>query len=246
MEIPQIIKERAVSIMFQPIQNVVTKEIIGFEALARGPGKLFFPINLLNAAQKVGMFQQMEMLCLCRALEDVTCLPNPKEVFINISPGTFTQCHEEIARLIQKSNQKVVLELTEIGLNTRQQKILTKNLINMRNQGTKIALDDIGSGDRNFRNICEVPSDYLKIDRCIIEGLTRYHNGSAPHYLAALKALVSIARDLNSIVIAEGVETPMQLAAVKEVGIRLVQGFLIDKPKLASHWIDKKKEVSVC
>lgn len=246
MEIPQIIKERAISILFQPIQNVLTKEIIGFEALARVPGKLFFPLNLFHAARKAGMFQQMEMLCFSMALEEAACLPDSTEVFINISPETFIQCHEDISRLIQDSNDKVVLELAEIGLNTRQQKLLAAILTDMRNQGTKVALDDIGSGDRNFRNICEIPSDYLKIDRGIIEGLTKHHNGSAPHYLAALKALVSIAKDLNSNVIAEGVETPLQLAAVKEAGICLVQGFIISKPKPADHWIGKKKEVTVC
>ncbi len=247
MEISQIIKERAVSIMFQPIQNIETQEVLGFEALARGPGRLYSPMNLLRAANKVGMLQQMELLCLSRALEDVTCLPDSDslEVFVNISPGAFISYHEEITKLIKDANYRVVLEIAEIGLNARKQNSLVSILSNIRNQGIKVALDDIGSGDRNFRNICEIPSDYLKIDRCIIEGLTRHQNGAAPHYLAALKALVSIAKDLDSKVIAEGIETPMQLTLVRDAGIHFVQGFLISKPLPTSYW-SNQKEASIC
>lgn len=246
-EVNKILNQRSITILFQPIMSV-NSQLFGFEALARGPaGKLFSPANLFKASQKYGKVGQMELLCVQRALEEIVHLPGSYPVFINISPFTLLHHYEDILNLkLINTHNPVILELAEKDLKEKLRTELAKVLRQIRATGVGVALDDIGSGDRSFSTICEIQSDYLKIDRCIIQGLTKHHNGSAPHYLAALKALVSIAKDLNSKVIAEGVETPMQLAAVKEAGVSLIQGFLIAKPQIASHWTNKNREVSVC
>lgn len=243
MDIEQILQKRTISIVYQPIQDVGNQQIFGFEALARGPGNLFYPLNLLRVAQKAGLFHEIEMLCLCRALEESYCLPPGFPVFINLSPETLLKFHLEVQSLIQKSGCDVVLELTEVGVSAKKQTTLSVILDDIRQRGIKIALDDIGAGDRNFRNICEITSDFLKIDRGLIQGLTKY-KGS--HYQSALKALVTIARDLDARVIAEGVETPAQLDVIQSTGIKLIQGFLISKPMPVSYWTNNKKEVTVC
>lgn len=242
MDVAQVIRERAVSIVYQPILDISNQQIFGFEALARGPaGSLFSPLNLFRVAQKNGLLHEAEMLCLSRALEESKCLPTATRVFVNISPDTLLKSHSEVLRMVLRSDYDIVLELAEVGVSAKKQSVLNDVLADIRIKGTKIALDDIGSGDRDFKNICEIPSDFLKIDRGIIEGLTKNN-----HYQAALKALVTIARDLDSHVIAEGVENPKQLEAIKAAGIGLVQGFLISKPMSVAYWNNYKKEVSVC
>lgn len=248
-EIVQMLKQRSITILFQPILNMNSKKLFGFEALARGPvGKLFSPANIFKASQKYGKLEEMEILCLQRALEELVHLPDSYPVFINISPSTLLHHYKDIQNLIQKNNTKVVLELAEKGLKEKLRTEMVKVLSQIRETGIKIALDDIGSGDRSFSNICELPADYLKIDRCIIQGLTKYKNGSAPHYLAALQAMVTIADNLGAIVIAEGVETQQQLNLVKNAGVNLIQGFYISHPKpSAAFWTGQNtKEVTRC
>ena len=245
--ISKILAQQAVSIQFQPIVDYNAGVIMGYEALARGPvGNLHSPVNLLTVARKSGRLSDMEILCVNRALEEAKYLPVDTNIFINVSPKTLLKNNNQIIELItsNKTANRVILELAENGLGEKEKNILAEMLSTVRRQGIKIALDDVGAGDRSFANICELPSDYLKIDRNIIQGLTRYKNGSAPHYFAALKALVSIADELSSNVIAEGVETHMQLESVRDAGINLIQGYYISRPKPANYWFEK--EVGIC
>ena len=247
MEIEEIMKKQMISIMFQPIQDISINQIFGYEALARGPaGRLYSPINLFNAAQKIGQHQQMEVMCIEHALREMHKLPNTPKVFLNISPKTLLYHYKEILKTIRLNNSKeVVLELAEKDLKEKSRIEMAKILDHIRQAGIKIALDDVGSGDRSFSNICELPADFLKIDRSMIKGLTKYKNGSASHYLTALGAMVTIANDLGAKVIAEGVETPKQLEIVKNAGVNLVQGFYFSQPKPVDHW-KNAKGVTIC
>lgn len=244
--ISKILSQRAVSIQFQPIVDYNDGVIMGYEALARGPANLHSPANLLAKAAQVGKLDEVEILCLSRALEEAKCLPVDTNIFINISPKILLKHHKQVIKFINsnKTANRVILELAENGLGEKAKNDLAALLNTIRRQGIKIALDDVGAGDRSFANICELPSDYLKIDRNIVQGLTRFKNGSAPHYFAALKALISIADELGSKVIAEGVETSMQLKTVMSAGINLIQGYYISRPKPANYWFEK--EVTTC
>ncbi|AEG58967.1 EAL domain-containing protein [Desulforamulus ruminis] len=245
--IAQILHKRDISIFFQPIQDMCSEEVFGFEALARGPGDLFSPVNLFRAAKKVGRSQEMELLCFNQALSGLDHFLKPIQIFINISPDTLIQHHEKMIHAIKKYRQhqnRIIIELAEIGLKEKRRMALAEILMDIKQTGIQVALDDVGSGDRSFSNICELPADYLKIDRSIIQGLTKYQNGSAPHYLTALEAMLSIAGNLGAKVIAEGVETPKQYEIVKSAGVHLAQGFYFSQPRPVEYW--KFKEVTTC
>lgn len=232
--------------VFQPIWDFNAQKPLGYEALVRGPVELESPMGLFAVAQKFGEFQAMELLCIEKTIEEIKVLPGVK-VFINISPQTLLQHHKYIiSLLLQQPQNKFVLELAENGLSVKARAELVELLSLIRSKGIEIAFDDVGGGDRSISNICELPSDYLKIDRDIIQGLTRYKNGSASHYFAATKALVSIANEIGAAVIAEGVETELQLQNVTEAGINLIQGFYISRPKPIDYWVEGKGECERC
>jgi EAL domain-containing protein (putative c-di-GMP-specific phosphodiesterase class I) len=143
-----------------------------------------------------------------------------------------------------KLGNRAVIELIETGLCGKDRDELAIIIQKLRSHGIKIALDDVGSGDRDFSNICELPADYIKIDRVFIRGITKHKSGAAPHYAAGLNMLVKLANQLGSQVIAEGVETEMQLTGVKKAGINMAQGFYFSKPGPVEKWItDNKREV---
>ena len=252
MDIDQILKKRMIDVIFQPIQDIEHHQVCGFEALARGPaGKLFSPANLFKASQKCGKLDQMELLCLQRALEETIHLPAGYPLFVNISPETLLYYHKDVIKLIESSSVKnVILELTEKNLKEKLLAEMAKVLHLLRETEIKIALDDVGSGSRGFPNICELPADFLKIDRCMIQGLTKYKNGSAPHYFSALEAMVTMAATLGAVVIAEGVETQQQFQLVKKAGVHLIQGYYIAHPKPSQYWADResqhREEVTLC
>ena len=99
----------------------------------------------------------------------------------------------------------------------------------LRDLGVSIALDDIGVGLSNYRMMLDTRPNYLKIDRYVVTGCD-----ADPRRSAILESIWSLAERLGAMVIAEGVETAAELAQVQAVGIRLVQGFLLSKPKKAT------------
>ncbi|ABO49374.1 diguanylate phosphodiesterase [Desulforamulus reducens MI-1] len=242
-DVTRILRDEKVSIVFQPINDLKNNSTYAYEALARGPmgGNLYYPTSLFSVAQKLGKIDEIDLLCVKKALQESEVFPKVK-LFINVRPATLLNRSQDIFKLLPKG-RNIVLEVAEIGLGVKMQKELIRVVRELKEYGIKIALDDIGAGDRNFTNLCEIPADFLKIDKCIIQGLTKFKNGSAPHYLALLKALNTVSRELGAMVITEGVETPLQLQIVRDAGIRLVQGFLISHPKPAGYWIKNRRDI---
>lgn len=236
----QVIKKNLINTVFQPINDLLITKIIGYEALTRGPGPYHSPKNLFHSAMRADLLQEMEMACFKNAVNSARYLPGL--IFLNFNPSTVIANYKEILHEIEQLRDRTVLELAETGLRDKDRDDLATIIQELRSKGIKIALDDIGSGDRDFSNICELPADYIKIDRVFIRGITKHKNGSASHYIAGLNMLVELAEQLGSQVIAEGVETEMQLAGVKRAGINLVQGFYFSKPGPVEKWVAKTEK----
>jgi len=241
-DIQRIIKRDLISTVYQPLIDLRTGQIIGYEALVRGPtGPYHIPQNLFQAAARANLLNEMEMACFKKITGTAHYLSGL--VSINFSPSTVIACHKEILSKTRNLGSRVVLELTEFGLQDKDRDNLVLITQELKNLGVKIALDDIGAGDRDFSNICEIPVDYLKIDRIFICGITK-PDKTAFRYAAGLNMLVKLAGQLGAQVIAEGVETRTQLAGVKRAGIYLVQGFYFSKPKPVKYWIRQEGSVS--
>ncbi len=234
---------KELTIVFQPIHNLVLGEITGFEALARTPAHS--PNSFLRLAKRKRILNEVEMCCFQLAVEESVILTG--SVFFNFSPSTIIKYYDEIIKCLRNMRGRAVIELIEYAMPERARHELLGAIGELQGAGLKIALDDVGNGDRDFCDICELPADFMKIDRRIIKGLTKLKNGSASRYQIILNTLVSLSRKLNMSIIAEGIETKNQYAGVTMSGIHLAQGFYLSKPRPAICWhseMEKKKRYS--
>jgi EAL domain-containing protein (putative c-di-GMP-specific phosphodiesterase class I) len=102
---------------------------------------------------------------------------------------------------------------------------LRRSLTPLRRQGLRIAIDDAGAGYASLHHIVELRPDFIKVDRSLVHGLA---DDDARR--VAVSAFVLLSLDLGGMVVAEGVEMPADLVALRDLGVHAAQGFLLGKP----------------
>ncbi|MCQ4240552.1 bifunctional diguanylate cyclase/phosphodiesterase [Stutzerimonas stutzeri] len=222
-----------ISSLFQPIVSLSERRIVGHEALTRGPSdsSLHSPINLLAAARHGGRLNELEMLCRENACRRYSQLHLQGRLFLNASPETLLDASHKPGRTLKLLQQygipaeKVVIELTE-QMPTDDFELLDTALHHYRNMGFSIALDDLGAGYSSLRMWSELRPDYVKIDRYFIDGI---HRDAVKR--GFVESILKIARASQAQVIAEGIELPEELNVLADMGVDLVQGYLLGRPE---------------
>ncbi len=227
-----IIDNRRLTAVFQPIIDFSTHSYIAFEGLIRGPENtpLHSPKQLFEAAERHGMRKKLEQACRETVFRSFAKLQLPGKLFINSSPdclgddlffngGTIDLLHQ-----IGISPNRVVIELTE-NQRINDYPNIQKALSHYRSLGYQIAIDDLGEGFANLRMWSEIQPDYVKIDRHFIDGIAE---DSLKHHF--VKAMQSLAESCSAKVIAEGIESEADCLAVRDLGIAFGQGYLIAMP----------------
>ena len=133
----------------------------------------------------------------------------------------------ELIELVHQSGipeHQICLELTEVTLPANLGRII-ELLTRLRMSGYQLSLDDYGTGGSNYELLRLCPFNELKIDRSIVNSAA-----SEKHAKLFMDNSIAMARDLDMVVVAEGVETELELEMVKKCGIELVQGFLLSRP----------------
>lgn len=214
---------------FQSIVNINSREIIGYEALARGPaGKYHFPAGLFDGAKRCGLLEEVEKACLSCAMEWALQILSAKpglKVFINFNPLQAEYIDSVVSGIRSLSRNSVVFEMTEHS------RILDfKKIVNvcreLKEKGYLIAIDDIGSGYDRLRSIAEFSPDYIKVDRPLVSGTVK--NGN---FKAVVKSIVAMANEMGCSIIAEGIENLEELRMMKKLGISIGQGYYFSRPK---------------
>ncbi|MGZ4707298.1 MAG: EAL domain-containing response regulator [Acidimicrobiales bacterium] len=209
----------------QPIVDLTTASLIGFEALARFPNPPIQPPDVwFRQAHEVGLGVRLELAALDRALSDLRRLGGPLFVSINLSEATL-RSPALLDALAGVDERRVVLELTESETVDDYDGLATV-VAAVKERGVRIAADDTGSGFASFRHLLAVQPDFIKLDRSTIADIQ--HD---PARRALAVALVSFARDIGATVIAEGIETAAELEAVSGAGITVAQGYYIGRPE---------------
>lgn len=228
------------AIMFQPQLDLLTGEVIGFEALLRWrhpergqvPPDLFIPI-----AESNGAIVPIGAWVLQQACEEAARWTVPLRVAVNVSPAQFLQT--DMAALVGEvllttglDPLRLELEVTE-GILIRDPVRTLEALRRIRLSGVTVALDDFGTGYSSLSTLRAFPFDRIKIDRSFVKDMASSRDASA-----IVHAVLGLADGLGLPVVAEGVETEEQLALLKAGGCAEVQGYLIGRPEPVAAYAD--------
>ena len=227
-----ILIQRSLSALFQPIINLSDGTILGYEGLIRGPADspLHSPINLFGVAKQEGLTLELEMLCRQIVLESFVTQNLPGNLFLNVSPEALTDLSfkdgQTLAYLehLGMDPKRVIIEITE------NQPIfdfdnMRNALLHYRNMGFQIALDDLGQGFSSLRLWSELHPEFVKIDMHFVQGVN-----TDPLKQQFLKSIQQIAQSAGTQIIAEGIETDAEFRVIRKIGIDCGQGYFIARP----------------
>ncbi|UTW12036.1 sensor domain-containing phosphodiesterase [Marinobacterium rhizophilum] len=220
-----VLRNRELSIVYQPIYCLSRNSILGYEALSRFHAEPMRPPDKWFAeAQATGLLGDLECCAVSLALSGLPELSANCYVAVNVTPETILSC-PAMLDLLATNPGRTVLELTEhasIDDYTQIRQILEP----LRKLGLKLAVDDAGAGYASFRHILQLKPDVIKLDRSLISGID--HNEGC---MALAAALIVFAEKTGSKIVAEGVETQAEIDALRQLKVDMAQGFFLCKPK---------------
>ena len=210
---------------YQPIFDLKDSSVVGVEALARFTSPPDRSTDTwLAEAEAVGRLLELELACLRTALRDLDRLPEETYLSLNVSPATAIapELHEVLDGL---PAERVVLEMTEHA-RVDDYPALKAALAVFRERGFRLAIDDAGAGFASLRHIVLLHPDFIKLDMTLTRDV---HVDETRRALVV--ALVAFGSQIGARVVAEGVETPEQLATLLEAGVQFGQGFYLARPQ---------------
>lgn len=221
---------------YQPIINIETDSIFGYEALIRWNSKVYgyvSPINLIQNLEEMGLIVSVGehiMRMACRFSRKMAGLMNePIKVAVNVSPLQLMHddFFDRVMTVMSEENcgpDSISFEMTESTL-VGSMKVAAQVIQNLKHQGYEIALDDFGSGYSSLSYFRDLPISVLKIDRAFI---TDINNDS--YNSSFVEAIISIAHEKGIGVISEGVESKEELEVLRSLKCENVQGYYYAKP----------------
>ncbi|HJV84091.1 MAG TPA: bifunctional diguanylate cyclase/phosphodiesterase [Noviherbaspirillum sp.] len=216
---------------FQPICHAHTGEVVIHELLMRiQMGDTLIVANeFIEEAENMGLAHKMDYQLIEKAFQQVRAQRYDGMLFINLSPkalivGEFASRVGALAAQFDIAPQRIVFEITERET-VRNLALLEKFVLDVKMQGFSFAIDDFGSGYSSFQYIKRFPVDYIKIEGEFVRNML--HDEV---YLAFIKSIVTLARELKIKTIAEFVEDAEVLHAVANLGIDFAQGYHISRP----------------
>lgn len=217
----RLAEPHALRIVFQPIVELGSRRVVGYEALSRFTG--VGPADVFAEAWRTGIGLELELKALRRAFCALPSLPTHCWLSVNVAPRTIIS--EAFGELLDEiPGNRIVLEVTEHDAVESYDRLMDA-LESMLDRGVRLALDDVGSGYSSLEQIVELSPDIIKLDAVFTRGVD-----AEPVRRAMTTAFRRFARDIDATVIVEGVETRDQAEAVHELGIRYAQGFHVGLP----------------
>lgn len=222
-------------LVFQPFLDLDDHRITGFEALLRWqhPSRGLVPPNeFIPIAEETGLIHEIGEWVIRRACATVALWPEEIRVAVNFSAAQFhnTAILQTIVRAIADARiapHRLEIEITESMLLSKYGS--AASILNaLLELGITVALDDFGTGFSSLTYLRKLPFSRIKIDQSFIRDML-----AQPDCAAIVKSVVSLARDLDIGVVAEGVETADQLEYLRQIGCDEVQGYLISRPVAA-------------
>lgn len=211
-------------VLYQPIFDLNTMKVIGYEALSRFDQRPCRPPDeWFGEASEVGLGMDLELAAVAAALR-TNDIPDDALLALNISPTTAASGRlGEI--LAGTPADKVVLEITEHARIDDYDSLIAA-LLPLRFAGVRLAVDDAGAGFSSLSHILRLQPDIIKLDISLVRGID--HD---PVKRALSSSLVAFAREIGAQIIAEGIETGPESQAVADLGVQWGQGYYLGRPE---------------
>jgi len=229
------IAEDQLEVFYQPIVELGEGSLVGFEALLRwrDPDGQFVPVKeVIELAEETGLIAAIGRFVLnaaCRqAMEWAPVTGGPLHVAVNVSASQLAQgtVVADVRAALRESRldpSALVIEITESAL-IEDSLAALRELRQLRKLGVRLALDDFGTGYSSLGRLRQLPFHIVKIDRSFVSRITQEPEG------AVVQSILEMAMTMGLEVVAEGIETQAQLAALRARGCRLGQGFHFSRP----------------
>lgn len=248
----QVLGVIGLAVHFQPILNLKSRSVIGYEGLIRGireGGKgLVSPTALFETARDENRMVELDRLCRDEILDSYKSIPQPENnylIFINIESSLLDKVVTQNGYFLNQVAQRdinpsnVVIEIIESEVTN------LNNLIRFveyyRYHGFLTALDDVGAGYSNFDRIAAIKPDIIKIDRSIVKNLEKDY-----HKQEVFRSLGNLSRKTGTLVLAEGIETEEEAMCAIELDADLVQGYYFARPEPFREGINEIPQRMVC
>jgi EAL domain-containing protein (putative c-di-GMP-specific phosphodiesterase class I) len=231
-KIQELIMKEDIRTLFQPVIRITDNKIIGYEALSRGPEGTEYedPYRLFDAAADAGLLFELDRLCKKKALLNARSISPGHKLFINCLPSVvhdpeFRDVYlKSLLKELKITPADIVLEITEREA-IENYNLFKEAVLYYSGLGFAIAIDDTGTGYSGLETVVELRPNFIKLDISIVRDIDK----NLPKQ-ELIKAIKAFSKELNSTVIAEGIETEEELRTLKEIGINIGQGFLFARP----------------
>ncbi len=245
-DLREAVSRNELALVYQPIVRLADLRIVGAEALVRWQHPkygLLQPASFIPLAEESSLIVAIGVWVLRVACADAVRWPEPLCLSVNLSSAQFASLDliDTVSEVLARTAlppQRLVLEVTETVLlqdNQRTQAVLDA----LRQRGISIAMDDFGTGYSSLSYIRNFAIQKIKIDQAFIQTIDTQVASSV-----IVKAILTIGDGLGIGICAEGVETELQLAALRQHGVREAQGFLLHRPMSPERFASLLQSVS--
>lgn len=224
-QIDLLIHSGGIQPVWQPIVDLGTEQVVGLESLSRfngQPGR--GPKEWFDMAVEVDRHIDLERNAMIKGIEILPRLAAPRYLSVNLS-GKALLDPMILGFLARQPLERLVVEVTEHDV-IESYRAISEALAPLREQGLRLAVDDFGAGYASFRHVLKLAPDIIKLDMSLVREID-----SRPNRRAVVRAMHAFAEDAAVRLIAEGIETPLELETLRQCGVRYGQGFLLHKPQ---------------
>jgi EAL domain-containing protein (putative c-di-GMP-specific phosphodiesterase class I) len=217
-----VIAQGAFTTVFQPEVDINAGTLVGYEALTRFADGTR-PDLRFKQAETAGLGLELEAATLRSSLEAAVDIPPGCWLSINATPELILE-HDRLAELLAgRGDRAIILEVTEHAVVDDYD--VLRRAVAALGEGVQIAVDDAGAGFSSLRHVIELRPAFVKLDIGLIRGVD-----SDDARRALVAGMVHFATETGCLLVAEGIETEAELAALRTLGVGFGQGFLIGRP----------------
>jgi EAL domain-containing protein (putative c-di-GMP-specific phosphodiesterase class I)/CheY-like chemotaxis protein len=223
--IRSVMERAGLEIAFQPIVELGSRTVVGHEALSRfAPSPKRGPAEWFAEAHEVGLGVELELYAIRMACERSRLLPQDSFMAVNVSP--ITALRPDLLELLDCAHvDHVVLEVTEHAPVEDYPRFRVA-VRRMREHGARLAIDDAGAGFASLRHILELNAELIKLDGSLTHSLE-----SDPRRRSLAAALIEFGRESGAAVLAEHIESELQLCELRRLGVTYGQGYHLGRPQ---------------